>query len=49
MFYNESDKVYGLPSCSDKFFAKYLEVFDSVKVLGEKIKNYLQITLGNTM
>ena len=44
MFYNESDKVYGLPSCSDKFFEKYLTVFDSVKVLGEKTKKYLNVS-----
>lgn len=44
MFYNESNKVYGLPSCSDKFFEKYLTVFDSVKVLGEKTKKYLNVS-----
>lgn len=44
MFYNEADKVYGLPSCSDKFFEKYLTVFDSVKVLGEKTKKYLSVS-----
>lgn len=41
MFCKESGKSYGLPSCSDNFFEKYLDVFDSVKVLGENLKGYL--------
>ena len=41
MFYKEADKTYGLPSCADSFFGKYLDTFDSVKVLGEGMKSYL--------
>lgn len=41
MFYNESGITYGLPSCADSFFEKYLDVFDSVRVLGENLKGYL--------
>lgn len=41
MFHKEADKTYALPSCSDSFFEKYLDVFDSVHVLGEELKSYL--------
>ncbi len=33
--------IYALPSCSDEFLGKYIGVFDSVRVLGEKFRNYL--------
>ena len=41
IFHKEADKTYALPSCSDSFFEKYLDVFDSVHVLGEELKSYL--------
>lgn len=41
MFCKENGKTYGLPSCADPFFEKYLDVFDSVRVLGENLKGYL--------
>lgn len=41
MFKKKGEATYGLPSCSDSFFEKYLDVFDSVRVLGEEIKDYL--------
>lgn len=41
MFFKENGKAYGLPSCSDNFFEKYLDVFDSVRVLGVSLKSYL--------
>lgn len=41
MFYKKGNKTLALPSCSDVFFEKYLDIFDSVKVLGEEIKSYL--------
>lgn len=41
MFCKENGKTYGLPSCADSFFEKYLDVFDSVRVLGENLKGYL--------
>jgi len=41
MFSKKEDKTYGLPSCADSFFIKYLNVFDNVKVLGEEIKSFL--------
>lgn len=44
MFHREGDVTYALPSCADSFFEKYLDVFDSVYVLGEEIKSYLTRT-----
>lgn len=41
MFDIKDGNIFALPSCADSFFSKYLSVFDSVYVLGEKIKNYL--------
>ncbi len=41
MFRKEGGKTYGLPSCADAFFEKYLEVFDSVKVLGNPVRDYI--------
>lgn len=41
MFYKDSEITYGLPSCADSFFEKYLDVFDSIKVLGEHLKSFL--------
>ena len=41
MFSKQAGKTFALPSCSDSFFEKYLDVFDSVRVLGEEIKAYL--------
>lgn len=41
MFCKVNGKTYGLPSCADSFFEKYLDVFDSVRVLGENLKGYL--------
>ena len=41
LFYKEDDTVYALPSCSDSFFQKYLDVFESVKVLGIPMESYL--------
>lgn len=42
MFHKESSKTYALPSCADAFFSKYLDVFESVRVLGEATKAYLE-------
>lgn len=41
MFYKDAEKTFGLPSCADPFFEKYLDVFATVRVLGEHIKSYL--------
>lgn len=41
MFTVYDGETYALPSCADAFFQKYLDVFDSVKVLGEEIKGFL--------
>lgn len=41
MFHKRGDQTLALPSCADTFFEKYLDVFDSVRVLGEDIKKYL--------
>lgn len=41
MFYKDNGIIYGLPSCADSFYEKYLDVFDSVRVLGENLKGYL--------
>lgn len=40
-FYKKEYKTYALPSCNDAFFKKYLDVFSSVRVLGEEAKSYL--------
>lgn len=41
MFHKDGDLTYALPSCSDSFFEKYLDSFNSVHVLGEELKSYL--------
>lgn len=41
MFYKDAERTYAVPSCADSFFEKYLDVFDSVHVLGENVKHYL--------
>ena len=41
MFEKRQEEIYGLPSCADSFFEKYLDIFDSVQVLGESIKVFL--------
>lgn len=41
MFHKDADKTLSLPSCSDSFFQKYLDVFSSVRVLAEEVKGYL--------
>lgn len=41
MFRQEEGKTYGLPSCADPFFVKYLDVFDSVRVLGDPLRGFL--------
>lgn len=41
LFLQDNNKTYALPSCSDSFFQKYLDVFEEVQVLGEPMKAYL--------
>lgn len=41
MFLQIEGKIWGLPSSSDSFFSKYLDVFDSVKILGGEVRKYL--------
>lgn len=41
LFHQEGGKTYGLPANADPFFQKYLDVFESVKVLGEKMSSFL--------
>ncbi len=41
MFHGENGVIHALPSCADEFFRKYLDVFDSVRVLGEEVKSCL--------
>lgn len=41
LFLKSEDVTYALPSCADSFFQKYLDIFESVTVLGEPIKSYL--------
>ncbi len=41
MFAKQDGRTFALPSCSDKFFQKYLDVFTDVRVLGEPMKKYL--------
>ena len=33
MFHKREKKTLALPSCADSFFEKYLDVFDTVRVL----------------
>lgn len=42
MFREENHEMYGLPSCADSFFSKYLDVFDSIRVLGIPVKPYIE-------
>lgn len=42
MFRQEGEKLYGLPSCADHFFQKYLDVFDTVRVLGDPVRSFLE-------
>lgn len=41
MFHKRGKQTLALPSCADSFFEKYLDVFDTVRVLGEDTKRYL--------
>lgn len=41
LFDVRADGTYALPSCTDSFFQKYLDVFDSVTVIGVPLKGYL--------
>lgn len=41
LFQRKEDGIYGLPSCSDSFFQKYLDVFTEIRVLGQQVKSYL--------
>ena len=41
MYAVENGVVYTLPSSGDRFFEKYLEVFEEIRVLGEPVKGYL--------
>ena len=41
LFQKKDDLVYALPSCSDFFFQKYLDIFENIKVLGAPLKSYL--------
>lgn len=41
MFKEVDGQIYALPSCSDPFFQKYLDVFDEVRVIGIPIREYL--------
>ena len=41
MFHQYREEFYGLPSSGNEFFVKYLQTFDSVRILGEEIKQYL--------
>ena len=43
LFHQDNCKTYGLPANSDSFFQKYLDVFDSVHVLGDAMYSYLDI------
>lgn len=40
-FKEENDEICALPAYGNAFWEKYLDVFDSIKVLGEPIKKYL--------
>lgn len=41
LFYKDNDRTFGLPANADPFFQKYLDVFDSVRVLGDNMSSYL--------
>ena len=41
LFHKENGTTYGLPANSVPFFEKYLDVFKSVKVLGEELSSHL--------
>ncbi|WP_302062655.1 glycosyltransferase [uncultured Muribaculum sp.] len=43
LFHKENGNTYGLPANADSFFGKYLDVFDSVRVLGDKMSSYLDV------
>lgn len=45
MFRKESGDTYALPSCSDPFFQKYLDVFEEVRVIGSPVRDYLDTDL----
>lgn len=40
-FVKKNDGTYALPAYGDKFWQKYLDVFDKIDVLGENVKGYL--------
>lgn len=42
LFWKNGVDTYGLPSCSDSFFEKYLDVFDEIRVLGVPSKSFLE-------
>lgn len=42
-FVRREDGIYALPAYGDFYWHKYLDVFDSVHVLGEPIKKYLNV------
>ena len=41
MFREVEGKTFALPSCADPFFQKYLDVFESVRVVGVPVRSYL--------
>lgn len=43
-FYKKEGRTYGLPANADPFFAKYLDCFASIKVLGDNLGSYLDET-----
>lgn len=43
LFHKENGLTYGLPANADSFFEKYLDVFESVKVLGVQMVSYLDM------
>ena len=42
-FVKKNSHIYSLPAYSDCFWQKYLDVFDTIHVLGEDIKPYLRV------
>ena len=40
-FIEKEDGIYSLPAYGNNFWLKYLDVFDSIKVLGIRVKEYL--------
>lgn len=44
MFKKDGEKTFGLPANADPFFQKYLDVFDEVRVLGDPMKSYLDMS-----